>query len=347
MYAIANESRSEGPRIFVSIAAYRDPECQHTVKELFETATHPERIFVGLVWQGDKELDRHCFEVPAPRPQQVRLLEVDWRQSKGTCWAKAQKEQLWHDEEYLFQIDSHMRFEAGWDETLLALHRACPSPKAVLTTYPAGYTPPRHIANRVAYRVAAKEFDRLNIFIMGSWALPQNPPPDAPVLGAFLGSMMLFGPAGMIREVPYDPHIYFFGEEISLAARLWTHGYDIYHPPRPVVYHYWERTARRTHFDDYPNWRAVDAISKARVRHLLGTETSTDPAVLTEIERYGLGATRTLQEYQEFCGVDFATRQIAPSALKGHFPANQAHCTAAELATHGACQRLSGKLPAG
>jgi hypothetical protein len=133
MIAIAHEGRPERPRIFVSIAAYRDPECQHTVKDLFENAKHPERIFAGIVWQGDKERDRHCFEVPAPRPNQVRLIEVDWRESKGVCWARAQKEQLWHGEEYLFQIDSHMRFEPGWDEALIGMQRACPSPKAVLS----------------------------------------------------------------------------------------------------------------------------------------------------------------------------------------------------------------------
>jgi hypothetical protein len=39
------------PRIFVSIAAYRDPECQWTVRDLFRQATHPQRVHVGIVWQ--------------------------------------------------------------------------------------------------------------------------------------------------------------------------------------------------------------------------------------------------------------------------------------------------------
>ena len=232
---------------------------------------------------------------------------------------------MWRDEEYLFQIDSHMRFEPGWDETLIAMHGACPSAKAVLTTYPAGYTPPRQVAHRVTYRLLAKEFDQHGIFTMASTPVVSETPPDAPVLGAFLGSMMLFGPASMIHEVPYDPHLYFFGEEITLAARLWTHGYDIYHPPRPVVYHYWDRSSRRTHFDDHRDWPTLNAASFARVRHLLGMQTSTDPAVLVDIDRYGLGTIRSLKEYQEFCGVDFAARRITRSAFEGQFPASQAN----------------------
>ena len=147
------------------------------------------------MWQGDNELDWHCFEVAAPRPNQVRLIEVDWRDSEGVCWARAQMEQLWRDEEYLFQIDSHMRFESGWDESLVDMHCACPSPKAVLTTYPAGYTPPRHIPHRVTRRLVAQKFNRYGGCIIISRTLPNNPPPHAPVLGAFIGAGMLFGPA--------------------------------------------------------------------------------------------------------------------------------------------------------
>jgi len=39
------------PRIFVSVVSYRDPEAVHTLEDLFEKAAHPERVFVGVVWQ--------------------------------------------------------------------------------------------------------------------------------------------------------------------------------------------------------------------------------------------------------------------------------------------------------
>ena len=37
--------------IFVSIAAYRDAECQKTVRELFTKAKHPGRVHLGVVCQ--------------------------------------------------------------------------------------------------------------------------------------------------------------------------------------------------------------------------------------------------------------------------------------------------------
>ena len=61
-------------RIFVQIASYRDRECQWTVKDLFEKARHPDRVFVGICWQTFPDLDEDCFEVET-RPEQVRTLQ--------------------------------------------------------------------------------------------------------------------------------------------------------------------------------------------------------------------------------------------------------------------------------
>lgn len=48
------------PRIFVSIAAFRDEECQWTLRDLFIKAAQPQRVFVGVVWQVDPQAD-HAF----------------------------------------------------------------------------------------------------------------------------------------------------------------------------------------------------------------------------------------------------------------------------------------------
>ena len=39
-------------RIFVQIASYRDPDCQWTLKDMFEKATNPDRVFAGVVWSA-------------------------------------------------------------------------------------------------------------------------------------------------------------------------------------------------------------------------------------------------------------------------------------------------------
>lgn len=305
------------PRIFVQITSYRDPECQWTVKDLYLKATHPSRIFVGIFWQSIPEEDDHCFLEPSPYPEQVRITQVDASVSQGACWARAQAQQLWEGEEYVLQLDSHMRFEEGWDETLIQLHQTLPNPRSVLTTYPAGYIPPHEIEHRVTYTLVAKEFNSEGVLTFGSKVIPPERAPSLPIPGAFISGNMLFGPGLLVREVPYDPFLYFFGEEITLSVRLWTHGYDIYHPPHPVLYHHWKRDYRRTHFDDHRDWTLLNRRSYARVRHLLGVEPSSDPDVLEALDEFGLGKLRTLSQYEHFACVRFAERHIDPEARDG------------------------------
>lgn len=308
------------PRIFVQIASYRDPDCQNTVKDLFEKAAHPERIFVGICWQFIKEEDQDCFEIPYPRPKQVRVHDVNAYESRGVCWARNHVQKLWQGEEYTLQIDSHMRCEPHWDEKLLETWQACENDKAILTCYPPGFTPPNKLQKDWIHGMGADQFDAHGILLMrGRPRFSTKSLPEKPLPGVFLSGCMFFGPASIIKEVPYDPHLYFFGEEILMAVRLWTHGYDLYHPHMPILYHDWDRKKRTTHFDDHKDWGKLNDKSFARVRHLLGVETSEDSAVLEEINLYGLGKTRSLAQYEAYSGVDFANKTFTKDAHDGIF----------------------------
>lgn len=319
---------ADWPRIFVGIASYRDPECQWTVKDLFAKARHPARVTVGMCLQLVPGEDDDCLRVQT-RPEQCRVIQVHAKESKGACWARSRVQSLWQGEEYVLQIDSHMRFVDGWDELLLAMLDECPSRRAVLSTYPMAYEPPDTLAPPSVVTIEAKAFDAQGIVMFKSRgeAPREDPPPPAPA--AFVAAGLLFGPSGIMEEVPYDPHLYFQGEEITLAARLWTHGWDIFTPNRPVAWHdYTKRPARPRHWADNGDWGKRNDLSLRRVRHVLGMETSRDPDVLRDIERYGLGQARSLDAYERFSGLDFTARLVQGKAecLPGDAPdaANQA-----------------------
>lgn len=319
---VTNVAENKMPRIFVQIASYRDKQCQYTVKDLFDKATHPDRVFVGICWQTIPEEDEDCFLI-VTRPNQVRIVHFNAQESKGACWARHHNQKLWQGEEFTLQIDSHMRFVQGWDETLLKMYRSLPSHKAVLTTYPAGFTPPADFMSEAAYMLVAKGFNKGGIFTMNS-KLIKKTDQIKPVPGAFVSACFLFGPATMIQDVPYDPYIYFFGEEISLSVRLWTHGYDIYHPHQHIAWHDWKRANRKTtHFKDHQNWSTLNNMSFARVKYILGgnspTESKLKNYVTQELQHYGLGKVRTLQEYQKYAGVIFKDKHIDEKAYRGIF----------------------------
>lgn len=298
------------PRIFVNIASYRDTECQWTVRDLFDKATHPDRVFVGLCWQFVPGDDDDCFEVET-RPEQVRRIDFHAKESRGVCWARNKVQGLWEGEEFTLQIDSHMRFEQGWDEILLGMYDSCPTEKAVLTTYPIPYIPPNELSPPSIVTILPKYFDRQGILMFKSIAHGIDKAPKTPAPTPYIAAGFLFGPGQIISDAPYDPHIYFQGEEITLAARLWTNGWDLFTPNKHVIYHdYTNRPNRIRHWKDDRDWNKLNQRAMKRVRHILGMEISTDEDVLEDIDDYGLGSARPLSEYEKFSNVNFNDRSI-------------------------------------
>lgn len=313
------------PKIFVQIASYRDPECQWTVRDLFEKAAHPERISVGICWQFDPQEDAYCFMAPNPYPERTRIIQHHWRDSKGVGWARAQTQKLWQGEEYTLQIDSHMRFESEWDNKLISMLGECNSKKPVLSTYPPGYTLThgsplvRQKLDRGFINVLrAEKFDQQKVLSVTNTRIDSEKSPSHPQPSPFLACGFLFAKSEIIKEAPYDPNFYFWGEEPALNARLWTNGWDIFYPNQTVVYHLY---AYEGTYDDFPSktWalnsrnETLKKQSANRAKIFLGMKNGSIP----EIERYGLGKERTLEEYQEWSGINFKERTISEQAKTG------------------------------
>jgi hypothetical protein len=296
------------PRIFIPVAAYRDRDCVNTIEDLFAKASWPERIFVGVCWQT-AAADRDDGDPLGRRGAQCRLLTFDAVESKGVGWARHHAQSLWRGEEYVLQIDSHMRFAAGWDDALITMLGRCPSDRPIVSTYPAAFTPPDRIESHVVAVIHLSGFDsdglpRQESVGYAPHRLSAGPRPTAFVSGGFL-----FGDSRWIAEVPNDPFIYFQGEEIALAARLFTHGWDVFVPTEVLAYHdYNQETGRPRHWQDCATWATLNQRSLRRVRHLLGIESSHDAEVLRDLGRYGLGRQRSLADYERFAGVNFRSR---------------------------------------
>jgi hypothetical protein len=74
------------PRIFVSIAAFRDEECQWTLRDLFLKAAHPHRVFVGVVWQVDPVADAHFVRVAGGSRTAPFLTQVSTTSSQRALY---------------------------------------------------------------------------------------------------------------------------------------------------------------------------------------------------------------------------------------------------------------------
>lgn len=310
------------PSIFVQIASYRDPECQWTVWDLFAKADRPNRINVGICWQCDPLLDRECFTAPSPRPAQTKIISVLPSETEGVCWARAQAQSLYAGEDYVLMIDSHMRFIKGWDTAMIRELWRCPASKPFLSNYPPGYKPPDALESNPKFIVLrAKPFDENGDIRFTGDYLPQYP--SHPLQGAFLAAGFLVAPGKFLKEVPYDPYMYFDHEEVTLAARAYTHGWDVFHPSKTFIYHYYPEPAkgekRALHWTDYKDWGKYLVRSRARYNYLLAGIEPDNREHLKDIEKYGLGSERTLQDFEEFSGLDFKNKTASDKALRAGF----------------------------
>lgn len=301
-------SKHMSPSIFVSVASYRDPECHRTVCDLFEKAQEPARISVGICWQFISPQDDYMFE-PLDSAYRVRSIGYDARSSLGACWAKSEAQKLWQGEDYVLNIDSHMRFEPGWDRRLIEILNSCPAPKPVLSTYPAPYEPPDRLFPGTPHLVAGAFGVDGVLHLEG-----RQQDMTCPKRGAFISGNFCFARAEFLAQVPHDPQLYFYGEEITLSVRAWTHGWDVFTPHVCVIYHCYGRPGVPKHWDDHPEWWRQDRTSNDRVKILL-EESDMNQAG----DQYGLGRRRTVSDFEAFSGVRFRDRCVLERARQGEF----------------------------
>ncbi|WP_130472648.1 GlcNAc-transferase family protein [Candidatus Magnetaquicoccus inordinatus] len=316
-------NRVHNATIFVSIASYRDRECAATIADLFAKAAHPERLALGVLWQIDRDRDGSAYTQILCRAEQVRGEVVAASRSRGPCWARHWiQSRFYAGEDFYLQIDSHMRFEAAWDVTLLQMWHNCPAHKPVLSTLPPPYNPPdERIATGLPF-IRAERFKSDGNLVQRSGTLDPAMQLSSPRPSAFLSAAFIFAEKSMLSEVPYDPYLYFYGEELTLAVRLWTHGYDFFVPNQIVVYHNYGLQERARHWDDHPGeWWRLQQLSQQRRLHLLGMEPSSDPSVIQEMDSYSLGNERSVAEYERYADIDLNRRKIGVRALDGRFPA--------------------------
>jgi hypothetical protein len=143
-----------------------------------------------------------------------------------------------------------------------------------------------------------------------------------PVPGFHVGAGCLFAPGSFAQYFPYDPAFYFHGEEQSIALRLFTHGWDIFHMAAMPVWHLYNipqegKLRRALHWDEAHDsqrgdkWWTLEQVSRARLGDLAAGRI---PGV------YGLGNVRSVADYADFSGIDYAARTIAPRSYSPTSP---------------------------
>lgn len=292
-------------QIFVSIASYRDDECPKTIISLFENAKNPNNIFVGLCQQNKEDEDIDCLL--EKYKNNIRIKRYKHTDAKGPTFARYVCSKLCEGEEYFLQIDSHTDFIKNWDSIIIDLYHKCPSIKTVITHYP----PAKTDKSKLLSYMCKSSFNSNDIPTFES-ALISDPKKN--LLSPYVAGGMLFLKSSFLKNVPFDPFLpYLFqGEEILLSARLWTNGYDFYLPRKNICKHSYTRSDKPKFWTDNKSYSSVQKKSLLRVKYILGwikKEEIKDDNILKDIDKYGLGSERSMQEYLKFSGIDLKSKK--------------------------------------
>lgn len=313
-------------KIFIQMAAYRDPELLPTIKDAIKNAKHPENLVFCIAWQHALEDTWDTLD-EFKNDNRFIILDIPHSQTKGTCWARNQIQQYWTDEEYTLHLDSHHRFIKDWDITLIKmihdLHREGYK-KPLLTAYVTSYDPKNDPDGRATspWHLTFDRFTPQGAVFFTPSTIPNWEQRTLPIPSRFLSAHFVFTLGQFCKEVPHDPYMLFHGEEISIAARAYTWGYDLFAPHKIVVYHEYSRSHRpRKSWDDIKEWGKWDDRSLARNRRLLNIDN--ERRVDDDFGEYGFGTERTLEQYEQYAGIQFVDRSVQHQTIIGSEPPNK------------------------
>jgi hypothetical protein len=327
--------------IFVSIASYRDEQCAPTVEDMYKRAKFPMSLYVGIVEQHDAMLgDPKCMTKTIARPDRepggkctavfcptdnIQAKIINPRDAKGPTFGRYHGMLMYRGEKYYMMIDSHNRFVTNWDAIVVDMYRRLPTTKGVLSHYPEAWNNPEDnlkVTNApldhrgtTTYLCTAKFVEHLGFVRLDGFVVPEKkecrPQPWA-------AAGFLFADSKLLTDVPFDPYLdyVFDGEEILYSVRMWTHGWDIFSPSQNLLYHYYYRTKAKKFWGLLPpGWEKVRDGAQRRIQRLLKTvhkgtlqrqvpDDAKEEVLHKEIDKYGLGTQRTLEQWYDFSGVD-------------------------------------------
>ena len=309
--------------IFIQIAAYRDPQLLPTLRDCIKNADKPEDLVFSITWQHSTEDEWDNLDEFKNDPR-FKVIDVDYRDSKGCCWARNLLQQQYNGEDYTLQLDSHHRFVQGWDTKCLEMYnqlKAKGIKKPLLTAYLPSFQTDKDPGGRV--QVPWKmNFDRFipeGAVFFSPASIDNFESLTEPIPARFYSAHFCFTSGDFVKEVQHDPNYYFHGEEISVGVRAFTHGYDLFHPHRIIAWHEYTRVGRPKVWDNDTHWTEKNDASHLRNRKLFemdGLKRDIDFGI------YDFGKERTLEDYERYAGVNFKKRSVQGYTLQNKIAPN-------------------------
>lgn len=294
--------------IFVQISSYHDYELCNTITNAIAKSSKKYKINFGIHSIYHKEND-----ILVPEYPNVNLEISKAPENLGMGLGRLIAHNFYSGEDYYFQIDAHTNFDQDWDSKYvddINYYQSLGFSKIILTSYPKNYwyengkavidESPSSSVTYISFHEDPSSFK--NRRIPSQTAMPNE---KKGIFSKSVSGGNIFATGEFIKP---NPKIFANGEEIFIAARAWTSGYDLLLPRGIYIHHLYynhnkpEASKRRLVWEDYPKiTNDLDEISKREIYEML------DKNVIGE---YHLGSQRTLEEFGIYAGLDFKTGEV-------------------------------------
>jgi hypothetical protein len=294
-------------KIFVSIACFMDYDIINTINDCLKKAKNPKNIIFGICLQYDVNDN---FLKDYDNNKQFKIHKMNYKEAKGPAYARAIIYNMFNNEDYFFQIDCHTRFFDSWDIKLIESFEKCKkiSSKSIISYYPINIIDMNN-ENKLSQiaNISHVRCIDLNhgIKTHGKYiSIKECPKKSWGISGA-----MLFFDKQAHKEIKYDSEIYHgvqFEEQLVLACKFWTHGYDIFSPDNHII-----ATEYLTNIDRLKVKPYIDSFKKKetynRLCHIM--KLNYNEIYLNKYNSY-LGNVRTVEDYYKMLKIYDKVKKI-------------------------------------
>ena len=196
-------------KIFVELASYRDPQLTVTIEDMLQKADNPDLFNFGICWQYDDSEPINKYD----NNPQFRVEKIEYKFSQGLGWARAVTNQLYGGEDLVLQLDSHHRFAKGWDTMMIEDFKQASElcDKPVLSTYLTPFEDGQTVFNETPCLMSQYEFSSDKLLMSRPYYIMDYKERNKVIRARTISGHFLLARGEFIKEVPYDPDIYFGG----------------------------------------------------------------------------------------------------------------------------------------
>lgn len=297
-------------KIFVNICSYRDKLLAPTIQSLLDTESGRNQITYGIFEQTKLENSLQTTNPDLIKHPRIRYKRIDPEYSDGVVWARCINSMQIYDEEFQYQIDSHMLFDKDWDHQLILdyndARRVANTDKVVLTAGTKNFDLEENriikhtLTDDITVKLGYFQFDKdLRLHAHGPWiSATEHVTPSIHICAG-----NFFMPVSWIKDVGYNTKIFFEGEEQIFVISTILAGYHIYHQRKIRVYHY----VRSGSHDTKQTINPVADPQKLEMNHNRSKKEIIDYIYSLSDEQ--------LEYYRKITGVDYINRKLENRAI--------------------------------